>query len=111
MVAPNEEHLNSHESQGGNEKSINIELSEEIAAGSYSNLVLVSHSPTEFVIDFAKLLPGPAKGKVHTRIIMTPQHVKSLIHTLQENLGRYEKSFGTVQPPSNDPRSNGNFEF
>ena len=79
---------------------INIELDETTAEGIYSNLVLVSHSPSEFVIDFARLLPGPPKGKVYSRIIMTPMHAKSLIATLQENLGRYERNFGTIVPPT-----------
>ena len=95
MVSPNED----FEDKG--RKAINIELSEKAAEGAYSNLVLVSHSPTEFVIDFAKLLPGPPKAKVHTRIIMTPQHTKSLIATLQDNIAKYERNFGEVQMPPN----------
>jgi hypothetical protein len=92
MVAPN----NEFEEQG--QPSINIELSEAAAEGIYSNLVLVSHSSSEFVIDFARLLPGPPKGKVHSRIIMTPSHAKALIATLQENLSRFERNFGVVPP-------------
>ena len=94
MVAPNEFDENPQQQQ------INIELSEAAAEGTYSNLVLVSHSPSEFVIDFARLLPGPPKGKVHSRIIMTPMHAKSLIATLQENLARYERAFGPITPPA-----------
>ncbi|HKP95837.1 MAG TPA: DUF3467 domain-containing protein [Fibrobacteria bacterium] len=95
MVAPNSEFEEQNPQQ-----QINIELSEAAADGIYSNLVLVSHSPSEFVIDFARLLPGPPKGKVHSRIIMTPMHAKSLIATLQENLSRYERNFGTIIPPA-----------
>ncbi len=94
MVAPNEEF-----NEDG-KKSINIELSEQAADGVYSNLVLVSHSPTEFIIDFARILPGPPKGKIHSRIIMTPQHTKSLISTLQDNMVKYERNFGQVKPPA-----------
>jgi uncharacterized protein DUF3467 len=96
MVAPNSE----FEDKNNPQQHINIELSEAAAEGIYSNLVLVSHSPSEFVIDFARLLPGPPKGKVYSRIIMTPMHAKSLIATLQENLSRYERNFGTIVPPS-----------
>jgi hypothetical protein len=96
MVAPNSE----FEDKNNPQQHINIELSEAAAEGIYSNLVLVSHSPSEFVIDFARLLPGPPKGKVHSRIIMTPMHAKSLIATLQENLSRYERNFGTIVPPA-----------
>ncbi len=96
MVAPNSE----FDDKNPQPQAINIELSEAAAEGIYSNLVLVSHSPSEFVIDFARLLPGPPKGKVHSRIIMTPMHAKSLIATLQENLSRYERNFGAIIPPT-----------
>jgi hypothetical protein len=106
MVAPNEFDENPPQQQ------INIELSDAAAEGIYSNLVLVSHSPSEFVIDFARLLPGPPKGKVHSRIIMTPMHAKSLIATLQENLARYERAFGSITPPSGPgPRPPGEFDL
>jgi hypothetical protein len=83
---------------------INIELPEAAAEGIYSNLVLVSHSGSEFVLDFARLLPGPPKGKVYARVIMTPQHAKSLIATLHENLSRYERNFGPIPPMGPGPR-------
>ncbi|HXP91662.1 MAG TPA: DUF3467 domain-containing protein [Fibrobacteria bacterium] len=79
------------------DNAINIELGEKEAEGIYSNLVLVSHSPHEFVIDFARLLPGVPKAKVGARIVTTPSHMVSLIQTLQENLTRYERAFGPVQ--------------
>ena len=105
MVAPNEFDENP-------QQQINIELSEAAAEGVYSNLVLVSHSPSEFVIDFARLLPGPPKGKVHSRIIMTPMHAKSLIATLQENLARYERAFGPIAPPAGPgSRAPGEFDL
>jgi hypothetical protein len=93
MVAPSGE----FDEQEG-QPSINIELTEAAAEGIYSNLVLVSHSSSEFVIDFARLLPGPPKGKVYSRIIMTPPHAKALIATLQENLARFERNFGAITP-------------
>jgi hypothetical protein len=92
MASPNPEF------EDPNSQSINIELPEAVAEGIYSNLFLVSHSATEFVVDFARILPGPPKGKVQARIVMTPPHVKSLIATLQENLSRYERNFGPVPP-------------
>ena len=99
MVTPNGEFEN-REDRNNPQQQINIELSEAAAEGIYSTLVLVSHSPSEFVIDFARLLPGPPKGKVYSRIIMTPMHAKSLIATLQENLSRYERTFGAIVPPA-----------
>jgi len=79
------------------ENAINIELGEKEAEGIYSNLVLVSHSPHEFVIDFARILPGVTKAKVGARIVTTPSHMVSIIQTLQENLTRYERAFGPIQ--------------
>ena len=79
------------------DNAINIELSEKEADGIYSNLVLVSHSPHEFVLDFARMLPGLPKAKVAARIIVGPSHMLSLIQTLQDNLARYERSYGPVQ--------------
>jgi len=108
MVAPNSE----FDDKTPQQQSINIELTEAAAEGIYSNLVLVSHSPSEFVIDFARLLPGPPKGKVYSRIIMTPMHAKSLIATLQENLARYERAFGPIMPPGGPgPRPPGEFDL
>jgi Protein of unknown function (DUF3467) len=100
MVAPNEDLGND------GQRSINLEITDEVAQGEYANFVLVAHSPTEFVIDFARILPGPPKSKVSTRIIMAPQHAKALIYTLQDNLAKYEKNFGPVKPlPQLPPRS------
>ncbi len=80
----------------GNQQ-INVELGEKEAEGIYSNLALISHSPAEFVIDFTRMLPGVPKAKVYARIVMTPQHAKSFLHALKENVGKYEKQFGEVK--------------
>ena len=72
------------------EKQLNIELGPEEAEGIYSNLVLISHSPAEFVLDFTRILPGKPKAKVYSRIILAPQHAKSLLNALQENIKKYE---------------------
>jgi isocitrate dehydrogenase kinase/phosphatase len=79
------------------EKQINIELGESEAEGTYSNLVLISHSPAEFVMDFTRVLPGKPKAKVYSRIIMAPQHAKSLLRALEENVKKYEAEFGEVK--------------
>ena len=78
-------------------KNINIELDESIAQGSYSNLVIVNHSPTEFVLDFINVMPGTPKAKVRSRIILTPEHVKKFIKALDENLNKFESSFGEIK--------------
>jgi len=79
------------------ENNINIELDESIAQGLYSNLVIVNHSPTEFVLDFINVMPGAPKAKVRSRIILTPDHTKKFVNALGENLNKYEKSFGKIK--------------
>jgi hypothetical protein len=75
---------------------LNIELSEEVAEGIYSNLAIISHSNSEFVLDFIKILPGLPKAKVKSRIMMTPQHAKRLMRALGDNISKYETQNGTI---------------
>lgn len=88
-------------------QQINIELGEKEAEGIYSNLAIISHSPAEFVIDFTRILPGVPKGKVHARIIMTPQHAKMLFNALGDNLNKFEQQFGEIRLAGDD----GNFNL
>ena len=60
-------------------------------------MVIVNHSPTEFVLDFINVMPGAPKAKVRSRIILTPEHTKKFINALAENLDKYEKSFGKIK--------------
>lgn len=76
---------------------INIELTEDVAGGIYSNLAIITHSPTEFVLDFVSMMPGTPKAKVKSRIVMTPQHAKRLYKALAENLSKYESNFGPIK--------------
>ncbi len=76
---------------------INIELSEEIAEGTYANLAMIAHSNSEFVIDFIRLMPGVPKAKVKSRIIITPEHAKRLLMALKDNIKKYEESFGSIK--------------
>ena len=76
---------------------INIELKEDMAQGTYANLAIISHSPSEFVIDFACLMPGLPKAQVKSRIVLTPEHAKRLLNALQENIKKYESVFGSVK--------------
>jgi len=78
------------------QKRINIELGEKESEGIYGNLALITHSPSEFIIDFARVLPGTPKSKVYARIVMTPQHVKMLQNALEENIKKYENRFGKI---------------
>ena len=92
------------------EKQLNIELGPEEGEGIYSNLVLISHSPAEFVFDFTRILPGKPKAKVYSRIIMAPQHAKSLLGALQENLKKYEDQFGEIKIHRNEQGKNFGFQ-
>jgi len=85
------------------ENQLNIELTEEIAEGSYSNLVIISHSNAEFVLDFIRILPGLPKAKVRSRIIMTPMHTKRLLFALQDNLSKFEQQYGVIDIKDGEP--------
>ena len=76
-----------------------IELKEDIAEGTYSNLAIIAHSTSEFVIDFVRMMPGVTKAKVKSRIVMTPEHAKRLALALQDNLIKYENQFGEIRLP------------
>jgi hypothetical protein len=84
------------------ESQISIELSEEIAEGVYANLAMISHSPSEFVIDFIRLMPGVPKARVKSRIIVSPEHAKRLLSALKENVEQYEANFGKIKNVSNE---------
>lgn len=79
------------------DNQLNIELSEEIAEGTYSNLAIITHSPTEFVVDFIRVMPGVPKAKVKSRIVLTPQHAKRLMKALSENVQKYEQMHGKIK--------------
>ncbi len=77
--------------------NINIELPEDVAEGIYSNLAIITHSNSEFIIDFVRMMPGVPKAKVKSRILLTPQHAKRLLKALKDNLTKYESVHGTVE--------------
>ncbi len=84
-----------------NTKSLNIEIDEQIAEGTYCNLAIINHSASEFVVDFINMMPGNPKSKVKSRIILTPQHAKRLAHALNENIRKFEKEHGKVKDYEN----------
>ena len=73
-----------------NNQQLNIELTEEVASGTYANLAVINHSPTEFVVDYIQVMPGMPKAKVRSRVILTPQHAKRLLKAMADNISRYE---------------------
>ena len=76
---------------------LNIELSEDVAQGVYSNLAVITHSSAEFVLDFVRIMPGVPKAKVKSRIILTPEHAKRLMGALQDNIKKYEAIHGKIK--------------
>jgi hypothetical protein len=79
------------------QRTVNIEIGDKEWEGVYSNFVIITHSNSEFVLDFARMLPGAQKAKVFSRIIMTPQHAKALLATLEQNVKRFETEHGEIK--------------
>ncbi len=78
-------------------QQLNIELTEEIAEGVYSNLVMLAHSSEEFILDFIRVMPGVPKARVKSRIIVSPPHAKRLLRALSDNIDRYERAHGEIE--------------
>lgn len=94
---------NNNQKPQGNQ--LQLDLSPEVAKGVYSNFQIISHSPTEFIVDFAMMMPGMPKASVGTRVVLAPQHAKRLLMALQENVLRYEQEFGKISLPDQQPRT------
>lgn len=83
------------------QNQIQIELTDDVAQGTYSNLAIISHSSSEFVVDFVRIVPGVPKAKVKSRIILTPEHAKRLLLALNDNIAKYENHNGTIKLDNN----------
>ncbi len=83
------------------EGQLNIELSEEVAQGVYSNLAIITHSSSEFVLDFVRVMPGVPKAQVKSRIILTPEHAKRLLGALNDNVLKFEAMHGKIKNVDN----------
>ena len=79
------------------EQKLQINLAPEVAEGTYANLAIISHSSSEFVIDFVRTMPGVKAANVKSRIILTPEHAKRLLFALQDNISKYENQFGKIE--------------
>ena len=82
-----------------------IELTNDVAQGSYANFAIITHSSSDFVLDFARVLPGVPKAQVKSRVILAPEHAKRLLMALQENIVRYEREYGAIKIPNQEPRT------
>ncbi len=85
------------EQQQDKNKQLNIELDEKAAQGTYANLAVISHSSSEFIVDFIRIMPGVPKAPVKSRIILTPEHAKRLMNALQGNIKKYESTHGEIK--------------
>jgi hypothetical protein len=88
------------------DNQLSIELNEEVAEGVYTNLAIISHSNSEFIMDFVNIMPGIPKAKVKSRVVMSPQNTKRLIHALNENMKKFEQIHGPVKM-DNSPNNSG----
>ena len=79
------------ENQENNNGQLQIELKEEVAQGTYANLAIITHSSSEFILDFIRVMPGMPKAGVQSRIVLAPEHAKRLLRALEENIGKYER--------------------
>ena len=91
------------ENQENNNGQLQIELKEEVAQGTYANLAIITHSSSEFIMDFIRVMPGMPKAGVQSRIVLAPEHAKRLLRALEENVGKYERAFGPILMPDEQP--------
>jgi hypothetical protein len=92
-----------------NKNQLQIELKEEVAQGTYANLAIITHSSSEFILDFVRVMPGLPKAGVQSRIVMTPEHAKRLMFALQDNVTKYEQNFGQIRMPEQQAQSGKTF--
>lgn len=88
-----------------NNSKFQIDLPANVAQGEYANFAIITHSSSDFVVDFARVLPGVPKAQVKSRIILAPEHAKRLLAALQENIVRYEREYGPIKIPNQEPRT------
>ena len=82
-----------------NNNQLQIELKDDVAQGTYANLAIITHSSSEFIVDFVRVMPGLPKAGVQSRIVLTPEHAKRLMYALQENVRKFEQQFGPIRMP------------
>lgn len=88
-----------------NNNVLQIELTPDVAQGTYANMALIAHSTSEVIIDFVRVMPGTPKANVQSRIILAPEHAKRLLYALQDNINKYEQNFGEIHLPGEGPRT------
>ena len=95
--------LHNMNENNNDQNGLQLELPQQVAQGEYANFAIITHSSSDFVIDFARVLPGVPKAQVRSRVILAPEHAKRLLGALQENIMRYERAFGPIRVPNQEP--------
>lgn len=85
------------------DSQLQIELKEDVAQGTYANLAIITHSSSEFILDFIRVMPGMPKAGVQSRVILSPEHAKRLLRALEENVAKYERMLGPIRLPEEQP--------
>ena len=88
-----------------NKQGLQIELPQDVAKGNYANFAIITHSRSDFVVDFACVLPGLPKAQVTSRVILAPEHAKRLLAALNENIVKYENEYGKIKVPNMEPKT------
>jgi hypothetical protein len=94
--------MENNNNNNNDDKKLNIDLPEDVANGVYSNLTVITHSPSEFVCDFVQMMPGVPSAKVRSRVVMTPGNAKKLLNALKDNIQKYEESHGQISNDNQD---------
>ena len=93
------------------QQALQLELPQNVAQGEYANFAIITHSSSDFIIDFARVLPGVPKAQVKSRVILAPEHAKRLLGALQENIFRYEREFGPIRIPNQEGKTVAPFDL
>jgi len=88
-----------------NQQGLQLDLPQDVAQGKYANFAIITHSSSDFILDFARMLPGIPKPRVNSRIILAPEHAKRLLLALQDNISKYERDYGRIEIPNQQPRT------
>jgi len=93
------------------QQQINVNIDEKVGEGVYANFFMISNTPSEYVLDFGRIMPGLPNVKVNSRIVTTPQHAKQLLMLLKQNIDMFEKQFGEIKVPQMNPNDHKNIGF
>jgi hypothetical protein len=88
-----------------NQQGLQLDLPQDVAQGKYANFAIITHSSSDFILDFARMLPGIPKPRVNSRVILAPEHAKRLLLALQDNISKYERDYGRIEIPNQQPRT------